>query len=125
MKDQKSVPVPSTSRRGIIHPGGLSCYHTCILTFKRPGLHGCVGFNSGSEPHIFMQQGWLSALLLTCTTSGCTLDRTLGCTQSLVLLLLYFLFTSASSRPWFIHVSFRNASTSTYGRYAAFILSAE
>src|SRR6476469_3165580 len=45
------------------------------MTFKWPGLHGCIGFNSGSKLHISMQQGWLSALLLTRTTLGCTLDR--------------------------------------------------
>jgi len=75
IKDQKLVPLLSTSCRGVIHPGGWTCYHTCILTFKKPGLHRCLGFNSESELHIAMQQGWLSAFLLTCTTLGCTHDR--------------------------------------------------
>ena len=73
----KRSEISSTSiyiTRGVIHPGGWTSYHTWILTFKRPGLHGCVGFNSGSELHIAMEQGWLSALLLTRTTLGCTLD---------------------------------------------------
>ena len=40
----------------------------------RPGLHGCIEFNRRSELRMSVQQECLSALLLTRTTLGCTVD---------------------------------------------------
>src|SRR6476469_617751 len=79
-------PFPILSERSEVSSTAIYIMQGChssrwmiMLSHLYPDLqesfHGCIGFNTGSELHISMQQGWLSSLLLTHTTLGYTLDR--------------------------------------------------